>query len=152
RDRRETFADWLTRPDNPFFARAAVNRLWHHLFGRGLVEPVDDFRDSNPAAHPELLDALAADFVAHGFDVKHTLRVILNSSTYQLSSAASPLNRDDDVYFSHARVRLLSAEQLLDAIGRVTGVPERFAGFPSGTRAAQLPDGELSHPFLKAFG
>jgi hypothetical protein len=152
RDRRELLADWVTRPDNPFFARVAVNRLWHHLFGRGIVEPVDDFRDSNPPCNPELLDALAADFVAHHFDVKHTLRTILNSATYQLSSATNPFNENDDVYFSHARVRRLSAEQLLDAISEVTGVPERFAGVPLGTRAAQLPDGELFHPLLKAFG
>jgi hypothetical protein len=152
RDRREFLADWITRADNPFFARVAVNRLWHHLFGRGIVEPVDDFRDSNPPCNPELLDALAADFVAHGFDVKHTLRTILNSTTYQLSSATNPFNENDDVYFSHARVRRLSAEQLLDAISQATGVPERFAGVPLGTRAAQLPDGELFHPLLKAFG
>jgi hypothetical protein len=152
RDRRAVLADWVTRPDNPFFARVAVNRIWFHLFGRGIVEPVDDVRDSNPPCHPELLDALAADFVAHGFDVKHTLRTILNSVTYQLSSATNPFSEGDDVYFSHYRVRQLSAEQLLDAICQVTGVPERFAGVPLGTRAAQLPDGELFHPFLKAFG
>jgi hypothetical protein len=152
RDRRAVLAEWLTRPDNPYFARAAVNRIWYHLFGRGIVEPVDDFRDSNPPCNPELLDALAADFVAHGFDVKHTLRTILDSATYQLASAANPFNGDDDVYFSHYRVRQLSAEQLLDAVCEVTGVPERFGGVPLGTRAAQLPDGELFHPFLKAFG
>jgi hypothetical protein len=152
RDRREVFAAWLTRPDNPFFAWAAVNRIWYHLFGRGIVEPVDDFRDSIPPCNPELLDALADDFAAHHFDVKHTLRTILNSATYQLSAATNPFNQADDVYFSHCRVRQLSAEQLLDAISQVTGVPERFAGVPLGTRAAQLPDGELFHPFLKAFG
>jgi hypothetical protein len=152
RDRREVLAEWLTRPDNPYFARVAVNRIWYHLFGRGIVEPADDFRDSNPPCNPELLDALAADFVAHGFDVKHTLRTILDSTTYQLASATNPFNQDDDVYFSHYRVRQLSAEQLLDAVCQVTGVPERFGGVPLGTRAAQLPDGELFHPFLKAFG
>src|SRR5262249_27761827 len=140
RDRRELLADWVTRADNPFFAKVAVNRLWHHLFGRGIVEPVDDFRDSNPPCNPELLDALAADFVAHHFDVKHARRTILNSATYQLSSATNRFNENDDVYFSHARVRRLSAEQLLDSISEVTGVPERFAGVPLGTRAAQLPD------------
>jgi Protein of unknown function (DUF1553)/Protein of unknown function (DUF1549) len=152
RDRREALAEWVTRPDNPFFARVAVNRVWHHLFGRGIVEPVDDFRDSNPPCNPELLDALAADFVSHGFDVKHTLRTILNSATYQLSAATNEFNDKDDVYFSHCRVRRLSAEQLLDAVCQVTGVPERFPGVPLGTRAAQLPDGETFHPMLKAFG
>jgi hypothetical protein len=152
RDRREVLAEWLTRPDNPFFARAAVNRVWYHLFGRGIVEPVDDFRDSNPPCNPELLDALAVDFVAHHYDVKHTLRTILNCSTYKLASATNPFNQDDDVYFSHCRVRQLSAEQLLDAISQATGVAERYSGVPPVTRAAQLPDGELFHPFLKAFG
>jgi hypothetical protein len=152
RDRREVLAEWVTRADNPFFARVAVNRIWYHLFGRGIVEPVDDFRASNPPCNPELLDALAADFVKHRFDVKHTLRTILKSTTYQLSSATNRFNEDDEVYFSHYSVRRLSAEQLMDAICQVTGVPERYRGVPLGTRAAQLPDGELFHPFLKAFG
>jgi hypothetical protein len=152
RDRREILADWITRADNPYFARAAVNRLWYHLFGRGIVEPVDDFRASNPPCNPELLDALAADFVAHKFDVKHTLRTILNSATYQFSSAANAWNEEDDAYFSHCAIRQLSAEQLIDSISQVTGVAERYRGVPRGTRAAQLPDGELFHPFLKAFG
>ncbi len=152
RDRREALAQWVTSPANPFFARLAVNRLWYHVMGRGIVEPVDDFRESNPPCNPELLDALAKDFIAHSFDVKHTLRTILNSATYQLSSATNPFNKDDDIYFSHYRVRQLPAEQLLDAICQVTGVPERFKGVPLGTRAGQLPDGELFHPFLKAFG
>ncbi|MCI0460518.1 MAG: DUF1553 domain-containing protein [Gemmataceae bacterium] len=152
RDRREALARWVTSPTNPFFARVTVNRLWYHLLGRGIVDPVDDFRESNPPCNPQLLDALAKDFVAHGFDVKHTLRTILNSSTYQLSSATNTFNKDDEVYFSHYRVRQLPAEMLLDAICQVTGVPEPFKGVPLGTRAAQLPDGELFHPFLKAFG
>jgi hypothetical protein len=152
RDRRAELADWITRPDNPFFARVAVNRLWYHLMGRGIVEPVDDFRASNPPCNPELLDALAADFVAHKFDFKHTLRTILNSATYQLSSQTNPFNEQDTTYFSHYAVRQLPAEQLLDAICQVTGVSEPFKGVPPGTRAAQLPDGELFHPFLKAFG
>jgi hypothetical protein len=151
-DRRAALAAWVTAPDNPYFARVAVNRLWYHLMGRGIVEPVDDFRESNPPCNPELLDALAADFVAHQFDVKHTLRTILNSATYQLSSTANRLNEQDATYCSHYRVRQLPAEQLLDAICQVTGVPERFKGVVLGTRASQLPDGELLHPFLKAFG
>jgi hypothetical protein len=151
-DRRALLAAWITRADNPYFARLAVNRLWHHLLGRGIVDPVDDFRESNPPCNPALLDALAADFVAHKFDLKHTLRTILNSATYQLSSATNRFNEQDETYFSHYRVRQLPAEQLLDAICQVTGVPEPFKGMPLGTRASQLPDGELFHPFLKAFG
>ncbi len=151
-DRREAFAVWLTAPDNPFFARAAVNRVWAHLFGRGIVEPVDDFRSSNPPSHPELLDWLAADFAEHGFDRKRLIRQILLSRTYQLASTATRTNAHDAKYFSHAQVRLLGAEQLLDAISAATGVPEKFAGFPLGLRATELPDGEYQHRFLASFG
>jgi hypothetical protein len=151
-DRRQALADWMTAPDNPFFARAAVNRIWFHLFGRGIVEPVDDFRDSNPPCNEELLDALAADFVAHRFDTEALIRTIMNSRTYQLSSRPNPLNESDTKYFSHAQLRLLSAEQLLDAISQLTGSPERFAGLPLGMRAAELPDGEFYHRFLRSFG
>lgn len=152
RDRREAFADWLTRPDNPFFARSVVNRVWFHIIGRGIVDPVDDFRESNPSANDALLDALAKDFVASRFDLKHLIRTIVNSRTYQLSAQASELNKDDTKYFSHAVTKLYGAEQLLDAICLATGVPEKYAGLPAGTRAVQLPDGEANHPFLKTFG
>ncbi len=151
-DRREALADWLVSPENPFFAKATVNRLWYHLLGRGIVEPVDDIRDSNPPASAELLQALADDFTAHGFDVKHTIRLICNSRTYQLSSTPNAFNADDDRYFSHAKVRLLSAEQLLDAISQVAGVPEPLFNLPPGTRAVQIPDGEFPHEFLRTFG
>jgi hypothetical protein len=152
KDRREVLADWLTGPSNPFFAKATVNRVWYHLVGRGIVDPVDDFRDSNPSANDELLDALARDFVAHKFDVKAIMRVILNSRTYQLSAQTNDFNKDDNKYFSHAVTRLLTAEQLLDAICAATDVPEKFPGLPLGTRATQLPDGEVNHVFLKTFG
>jgi hypothetical protein len=152
KDRREVLAAWLTSGDNPFFARSVVNRIWFHLTGRGIVDPVDDFRDSNPSANDELLDALARDFVAHQFDVKHVLRVILNSRTYQLSAQTNEFNKDDNKYFSHAVTKLLTAEQLLDAICAATDVPEKYAGLPLGTRATQLPDGEVNHVFLKTFG
>jgi hypothetical protein len=152
RDRREVLAAWLTAGDNPFFARSVVNRVWFHLHGRGIVEPVDDFRDSNPPANDELLDALARDFVEHRFDLKHLIRTILNSRTYQLSARSNPFNRDDSKYFSHALPRLLSAEQLLDALSAVTEVPEDYKGAALGTRAVQLPDGDVGHPFLKTFG
>ena len=151
-DRRERLADWLLAPDNPFFARAAVNRIWGQLFGRGIVEPVDDFRASNPPAHPELLDWLAADFAAHGFDRKYLIRQVLRSRVYQLATATNASHADDDRYFSHATVRLLGAEQMLDAIAQATGVPEKFSGFPLGLRAVELPDGEYFHRFLAAFG
>ncbi len=151
-DRRQAFAQWLTAPDNPFFAKVEVNRMWGHLLGRGIVDPVDDFRDSNPPASAKLLDDLAKDFVAHKFDRKHTLRTILNSRVYQLSSRKNDFNRTDTKYFSHATTRLLSAEQLLDAICRVTGVDEKFAGLPAGTRATQLPSPDVDNYFLKVFG
>jgi hypothetical protein len=151
-DRREILARWLTAGDNPFFARSVVNRVWFHLFGRGIVDPVDDFRDSNPPANDELLDALARDFVAHQFDVKYLIRTITASRTYQLSARSNAFNRDDNKYFSHTLPRLLTAEQLLDAVCAVTEVPEKFSGVPAGTRAVQLPDGEVNHPFLKTFG
>lgn len=151
-DRREALADWLTRADNPFFARSVVNRLWYHLMGRGIVDPVDDFRDSNPAANDELLDALARDFATNGYDVRRILRTIMQSRTYQLSARTNEFNRDDSRSFSHSYTRLLTAEQLLDALCAATNVPEKYPGLPLGVRATQLPDGEMQHLFLKTFG
>jgi len=151
-DRREVFAEWLTSPANPYFAKSVVNRVWYHLMGKGIVDPVDDFRDSNPPSNDELLDALAKDFVAQKFNLKGLIRAIMTSRTYQLSATPNDTNRDDAKYFSHAVTKLLSAEQLLDALCDVTAVPEKFAGLPIGTRAIQLPDGEVNHPFLKTFG
>src|SRR5947209_9548190 len=117
RDRRQVLADLVTAPDNPFFARATVNRIWFHLLGKGIVDPPDDFRDSNPPANDALLDALARDFVDHNFNVKHVLRTIVNSRTYQLSAHGNTTNQDDDRYFSHALVqkKRLPADVLLDA-------------------------------------
>lgn len=120
-DRRAAFARWLTAPGNPYFARVEVNRIWAALLGRGIVHPVDDFRSSNPPANPELLDGLAAHFERSGYDRKALVRLVCTSHTYQRSAATVPLNAGDDVLFSHARVRRLSAEQLQDAIGQVTG-------------------------------
>jgi hypothetical protein len=152
KDRREVLAEQVTAPDNPFFAKSVVNRIWFHVTGRGIVDPVDDFRESNPSANDELLDALAKDFVAHKYDVKYLIRTIMNSRTYQLSAQTNDLNKDDNKYFSHAVTKLLTAEQLLDALCTVTEVSEKYAGLPQGTRAVQLPDGEINHPFLKTFG
>lgn len=151
-DRREVLASWMTDAKNPFFAKNVVNRVWYHLMGKGIVDPVDDFRDSNPSANDELLDALAKDFAANNFKFKHLIRTIVKSRTYQLSSQANDLNKDDNKYFSHAVTKLLPAEVLLDAIGQTTEIGEKFAGMPAGTRAVQLPDGDANHPFLKTFG
>jgi Protein of unknown function (DUF1553)/Protein of unknown function (DUF1549) len=152
RDRREALAEWLTGKDNPFFARSVANRVWFHLNGKGIVDPVDDFRESNPSCNDELLDALAADFIANKFDLKKLVGAIMNSRTYQLSAKPNDLNKDDGKYFSHALTKQLSAEQMLDAVCDVTGVPEKFDGLPLGARAIQLPDSEGNNPFLKAFG
>lgn len=165
-DRRHYFADWLTGADNPYFARALVNRVWRNYLGRGLVEAEDDLRQTNPPSNPELLDALALDFVKHKFDVRHLMRMILNSATYQRSSRPLPGNAADDRFYSHYLVRRLSAEVLLDAYAQVTGVPTAFTqlntggrdaltgydGYPLGTRALQLPDSLVASPFLDAFG
>ena len=138
-DRLDALASWVTSPDNPFFARAQVNRIWFHLMGRGLVDPVDDFRPTNPASHPELLDALAKDFIAHKFDVKFLIRLIMNSQAYAMSGEPNETNADDEVNYSHVLPRRLTAEQLLDAEHEVADVPAEFSGYPKGMRAGQIP-------------
>ncbi len=154
-DRRAMLAEWLTRKDNPYFARATVNRVWFHLFQQGIVEPVDDFRNTNPPSNRELLDALADEFVNGGYHVKPIVRAILNSNTYQLDSKPpakqSPKAASPDRYFTHSGIHMLSAEQALDAISSATGVPAAFPGFPPGTRAIELAEGSVDHPFLQAF-
>jgi hypothetical protein len=152
KDRRVRLASWLASPGNPFFAKSLVNRIWFHLIGRGIVEPVDDFRDSNPSSNDALLEGLTADFVKNGYDLKKLIRSILHSRTYQLSAATNPLNADDGLYFSHAQTRLLPAEVLLDAISTVTATTTSFDGLPQGARATQIPDGKMENPFLKTFG
>jgi hypothetical protein len=151
-DRRVSLATWLTAKDNPFFAKAMVNRVWANLLGRGIVEPIDDFRDSNPPVNPALLEALAKDFVDNGFDFRHLVRTIMNSRTYQLAAQTIPLNHDDGAYFSHALPRMLSAEQLADAISQLTGVPDDYTGYPKGTRAMQIAGNKSRTDFLKTFG
>lgn len=151
-DRRVVFAQWLTSTENPFFAKSVVNRIWGHLMGRGIVEPVDDFRDSNPPSNARLIEELAKQFAANGFSQKWAIRTICNSRTYQLSSRKNQFNKDDEIYCSHANTRLLSAEQLLDGICAVTSVPEQFPGMPLGTRACELADPPTDHYFLKVFG
>jgi hypothetical protein len=151
-DRRVRLASWLTDAKNPFFAKSLVNRIWYHLLGRGIVEPVDDFRDSNPASNDELLDGLTDEFVKNGYNLKTLLSTILNSRTYQLSARTNELNAEDGIYFSHAMTKLLPAEVLLDAISTVTGTTTPFDGLPKGARATQIPDGKMENPFLKTFG
>jgi hypothetical protein len=154
RDELQALADWLST--SPMFARAQVNRVWFHLFGRGLVEPVDDFRASNPASHPELLDALTREFVAHGYDLRWLIRTIMSSRTYQL--AAEPAadaealggvasNAADEINFSRAIVRRLGAEQLLDSMSKALAAPLSVPGWPEATRLAQVPEGRKHyHP------
>ncbi len=151
-DPRVYFAEWLTSAQNPFFARAIVNRVWRSLMGRGLVEPADDMRDTNPATNGELLDGLVKDFIQHNFDINYMVRLILNSATYQTSSRPNPQNQQDEQFYSHYLIRRLPAEVLLDAYSQVTQEPEHFEGYPLGTRALQLPDTSVKSYFLTAFG
>jgi len=152
-DRRTDFAAWLVSPENPYFARIEANRIWSQLFSRGIVDPIDDFRDSNPPSNGPLLDALAKEFVNNKFDRRHLLRIILNSRTYQASYHTSTFNQDDTRYFSHQEPRLLSAEQLLDAVNQTTGTQQTFGNLPPGTKATQLPAPDLVKvDFLKVFG
>jgi hypothetical protein len=153
-DPRGALAQWLTARENPFFTRVAVNRYWKHFFGRGLVEPEDDMRVTNPPSNPELLDALAAQFAQSGTDLRALCRTICQSNAYQLSAEANDANAGDRQNFSRFFPRRLSAEILLDAVDTVTGVPTKFAGVPPGTHALQLPDDSFnaSHYFLTVFG
>lgn len=153
-DRRVKLAQWMTAADNPFFARNIVNRFWGYYMGRGLVEPLDDLRQTNPASVPPLLDALAADFVKHNYDLKHLLRTIMASRAYQLSSKSTPANRVDvnNVYYTRFSVRRLTAEQLADAVDFATATKTKYTGLPLGTRAIQLPDSEIASFFLDVFG
>ena len=151
-DRRQALADWLTAPSNPFFAHILVNRVWRHFLGRGLVEPVDDLRATNPPSNPALFDFLAKDFVQHGYDVKRLMRAILLSQAYQRSPIPTKNNARDTKFTSHYAFKRLGAEQLMDAITSATGVAEKFSGYPTGTRATQLPDTTIPSYFLELFG
>jgi hypothetical protein len=151
RDRREVLADWITAPSNPYFAKAIVNRIWKHFLGRGLVEPVDDFRVTNPPTNEALLTALAEDFVRHKYDLKHLYRTIMASRVYQLSAQPNETNKEDKQFYARFYLKRLNAEELLDGISQVTGVPEKFTGFHLGTRATQLPDPKVPSYFLDVF-
>ena len=151
-DPRVKLAAWMTDPTNESFSGAIMNRIWKHYLGVGLVEPVDDLRATNPPSNPELWKSLQRHFVAHKFDLKHLMRVILNSRTYQLSSGTKQGNEADARFYSHYYARRLPAEVMLDAISQTTGVPDTFPGYPQGIRAIQLPDPTLKSYFLTLFG
>ena len=151
-DPRARLADWMRASDNPFFAKALVNRIWSDFLGCGIVEPVDDFRVSNPPTNPALLDWLAADFVSSGYDLKHLMRTIAASRTYQFSVEPNEHNLADTRNFARAHKRRLSAEVLLDAVGDLTGIRDTFQGLPPNSRAVQTWNHKLSSEFLDAFG
>jgi Protein of unknown function (DUF1553)/Protein of unknown function (DUF1549) len=151
-DRREVLARWLVSPDNPYFSRAIVNRVWANFFGVGLVEKVDDLRTTNPASNEALLGAAAAFLAGHRFDLKALMRAILQSETYQRSSRPLPENAGDTRFYARYYPRRLKAEVLLDAFSQVTGAPTPFSGYPTGWRALQLPDSNVDSYFLKSFG
>jgi hypothetical protein len=151
-DPRELLAQWMTDPGNENFSGSMVNRLWRHFFAVGLVEPVDDLRISNPPSNRELWTALNQEFVSHKYDLRHIMRLILNSRIYQLSSATLKGNAAERGFYSHYYVRRLPAEVFLDAISQSTLIPDSFPGYPVGMRAIQLPDSTVASPFLSMFG
>jgi hypothetical protein len=150
-DPRHALVDWMAQPDNPFFARVLVNRLWGHFMGRGLVDEVDDMRESNPPSNPELLDALAKDFIDHKFDVRHIVQTLVNSRVYQLSSAPTERNKDDRQNFARFYARRLIAEVLLDAVDQTTGTKTRFGNIADSARAVDLPHEGFGSYFLDTF-
>jgi hypothetical protein len=151
-DRRIELATWLTAADNPWFARNMSNRVWSHMLGRGLVEPVDDFRATNPPSNRELLDALATHLATSKFDLRELIRAIAASRTYQHSTKPNTTNNRDEQNYSRALLKRMDAEVLLDAVCQATGVPEKFEGVPAGSRAIQLWDSQVDHYFLRLFG
>ncbi len=152
--RREQLASWISSPDNAYFARSYVNRLWGYMFGVGLIEPLDDIRAGNPPSNPALLDYLTDQFIESGFDVQHLFQLICNARTYHLSVETNQWNEDDTVNYSHAIPKRLPAEVLFDAVHRVTGSTPEIPGVPAGTRAAALPDSgiDVASGFLTTFG
>jgi len=151
-DPRHRLVDWMSSPDNPFFARALANRYWKHFFGRGIVDPEDDMRVTNPPSNPELLDALAEHFIQSGFDLKDLVRTICQSNAYQLSSEPTEFNARDRQNFSSFYTRRMNAEVLYDALSQVSNVPTNFGGVPDGTPAVALPDSGFNNYFLTVFG
>jgi hypothetical protein len=159
-DPRMVFADWLTSPRNPWFARNIVNRIWAWLYGRGVIDEADDIRPDHPPIYPDLLAYLEAELVSSGYDLKHIYRLILNSGTYQMSSIPVSTKREAAGHFNCYPVRRLDAEVLIDALNQITGtseqysssVPEPYTIMPNGERAIALPDGSISSSFLELFG
>ncbi len=159
-DPRTTFADWLISPQNPCFAKNIVNRIWFWLLGRGIVHEADDWRSTNPPENPELLQYLEKELIGNKYDLKHIFRLILNSTTYQLSALPNPWNANDIAHFSHYQVKRLGAEQLLDTLSQVTDTWESFSNavaaptvsMPPGHEAKEIPDGSTESSFLKLFG
>lgn len=151
-DPRQKLVDWMADPKNPFFAKALVNRYWAHFFGRGIAEPMDDLRQTNPPSNPDLLDGLSDEFVKSGYDLKRLVRAICTSRVYGLSSVPNEYNAKDKQSFARHYPKRMSAEVLLDAISQVTGVPTAFPGLPAGTRAIELPDESVASTFLDTFG
>ena len=151
-DRRTVLANWMTSPTNTFLAKTISNRLWAHYFGRGLVEPLDDIRETNPATNEPLLEALVVHMRDVKFDLRAFTRTLLNSRVYQLSPATNPSNVDDRQNFSHAVDKALPAEVLLDMVSQTTGVPEKFNGWPLGYRSIQLWDSRVPTYFFRIFG
>lgn len=153
KSRRDAVAAWITSPSNPFFAKAIVNRVWSYFLGKGIIDPVDDIRASNPPSNPALLDALAKDFLEHNFDLQHLMRTIAGSRVYQASIVTNEWNEHDRDNFSHAVPRRLSAEQLMDAVAAAAGARPRFPEMPEDTSAEQLPDPHVGKDgFLDLFG
>jgi hypothetical protein len=153
-DPRQLLADWMVDAKNPFFAKTLVNRYWKHFFGRGIVEPEDDIRDTNPPSNPELLDALVADFVKGGYDMKRLIRTIAQSRAYQLSASPNELNATDEQNFSHYYSKRLMAEVLYDAVNTVAKAETNFTHLASNTRAVALPDNSFNagNYFFTVFG
>jgi hypothetical protein len=152
KDRRVVLADWLASPENPYFAKNLANIVWAHFTGKGIVEPVDDVRVSNPASNPELLDTLGKKFTEYNYDFKRLVRDICTSRTYQLSTRTNESNAGDSLNFAHATVRRIRAEVLLDCIAQATEAREKFRGLPLGARAVQIADGNTTSYFLRTFG
>jgi hypothetical protein len=143
--------DWMAKADNPYFARTFVNRMWGHFLGRGLYHEVDDLRDTNPPSNPELLDALAKDFLTHKFDVKHVIRTIVTSRVYQLSATPTDGNKDDRQNFARYYARRMPAEVFLDAVNQATGTRAGFSGVGTNGRAVDLPHEGFGSYFLDTF-
>ncbi len=151
-DRRLAYAEWLVKPENPFFARGLANRIWSYFFHRGIIDPVDDLRTTNPPINPALLDALTRELVESKFDGRRLMRLIVTSRTYQRDSVPTSSNAHDDANFSRFLPRRVPAESLLDSLAQATGVPENFGNAPPGFTASQLPDADVSSDFLNLFG